>query len=135
MPGKRLTPTQQIEAATLREAGYTITAIADRIGVSVSSLQRLFKRRSVSKGSVSEQAVNSARESLLERLVSNDRIKEEVAKLITDDLAHTRMIREKAAVAAEALTPSDTTEAALALRALARTHLSSKTRQMCLEMT
>lgn len=118
MPGKRLTPDQEIEAVTLREAGFTLTAIADQIGVSVSSIQRLFKRRSTSRGSASEEAVEIARQSLLSSLTSNDQIKEKVARIISDDMAHSRMIREKAAVAMEAMNPSDTAEAALAMRAL-----------------
>jgi lambda repressor-like predicted transcriptional regulator len=118
MPGKRLTPAKEIEATTLREAGFTLTAIAERVDVSVSSLQRLFKRRSTAKGIVSAEAVDSARQNLLSSLTSNERIKEEVARIISDDMAHSRMIREKAAVAMEAMNPSDTAEAALAMRAL-----------------
>lgn len=49
MPGKRLTPNQKIDAVTLREAGFTLTTIAEQMIVSVNSLQRLFKRRSTPK--------------------------------------------------------------------------------------
>lgn len=118
MPGKRLTPDQEVEAVTLREAGFTLTAIAEQIGLSVSSLQRLFRRRSTRRGTASKEAVENARQNLLSSLTSNERIKAEVARIISDDMAHSRMIREKAAVAMEAMTPSGTAEAALTIRAL-----------------
>jgi len=119
MPGKRLTPTQITEAATLRAAGFTLTAISERIGVSVSSLQRAFKRHSVKRASLSAEAVKRATDDLLGHVTSSDRIKEEAARIVADDLAHSRLIREKAATTLEALGASDTAEAALAMRALA----------------
>lgn len=67
---------------------------------------------------MTKEAVKIARQSLLEALTSNDRIEEEVARLISDDIAHSRLIREKAAIAAESLTPTDTTKATLTMRAL-----------------
>lgn len=118
MPGKRLTPDQLTEAVTLREAGYTIAAIAERLGVSVSSLQRAYKRLSVAGGSLKAEVIDQAREQLLAHVTSNEQIKQEAARLVADDLAHVRMLRAQAAATAERLTPSDTAEAALTMRAL-----------------
>lgn len=118
MAGKRLTNKQIIEAITLREAGYTLISIAQRLEVSVSSLQRTFKRHSVKKSTIHAESIEKAREEILSHITSTDRIKEEAAKLVADDLAHSRLIREKAASTIESLKASDTTEAALAMRAL-----------------
>ena len=118
MPGKRLTNKQIIEAITLREAGFTLASIAQRLDISISSLQRAFKRHSVKRGSIHQNSIEKAREELLSHVTSTERIKEEAAKLVADDLAHSRLIREKAALTIESLTASNTAEAALAMRAL-----------------
>jgi len=119
MPGKRLTVTQLTEAATLRTAGYTLTSIAERVGCSVSSLQRAFKRHKVKAGSLSEEAVKRAADDLLGHVTDSERVKVEAARLVADDLAHSRLIRERAATTLESLTASDTADAAITLRALA----------------
>jgi lambda repressor-like predicted transcriptional regulator len=118
MPGKSLTPEQISEAATLRAAGYTLTAISVRLGISVSSLQRAFRRHPVKKATLLPSAIEHASQDLTERLMQDDRIKEEVARLLVDDLAHTSLLRDKAAATIEALNPSDTASAALTMRAL-----------------
>lgn len=119
MPGKSLTPSQISEAATLRAAGYTLTAISVRLGISVSSLQRAFKLHAVKKATSIASAIEHASQDLTESLMLDDRIKEEVARLLVDDLAHTSLLREKAAATIESLNPSDTESAALTMRALA----------------
>lgn len=118
MSGKHLTTKQITEAVVLREAGFTLTGIAEKMGVSVSSLQRSFKRTSTKKGAMRAKAVEKAREDLFSRISSSERIKEEAAKLVTDDLAHSQLLREKAAVTLEALSATNTADAALSLRAL-----------------
>lgn len=118
MAGKRITNKQISEAITLREAGYTLTAIAQRLEVSVSSLQRAFKRHTVKPGALHAAAIEKAREDLLAHVTSTDQIKIEAAKLVLDDLAHSNLIREKAAITVESLKASDTAEAALTMRGL-----------------
>lgn len=118
MAGKNLTLKQINTAIVLREAGYTLTAIAERIHVSVSSLQRAFKKHSVKKDSMKTKAIENAREELMGCVTSSEEIKLEAAKLVSDDLAHSRLLREKAALTIESLTATDTTEAALTMRAL-----------------
>jgi len=118
MSGKHLTTKQVTEAITLREAGFTLTSIAEKIGVSVSSLQRSFKKHSVKKASLRVKAVEKAREDLLSRVTSSESIKHEAAKLVCDDLAHSTLLREKAALTIESLNATDTAEAALSMRAL-----------------
>ena len=118
MSGKHITTKQISEAVTLREAGYTLTSIAGRLSMSVSSLQRAFKAHKVKKGTLTAKAVKDARKSLLTHVTSSEEIQHEAAKLVTDDLAHTQLLREKAAVTIEALNATDTAEAALCMRAL-----------------
>ena len=118
MAGKHLSLTQVSEAITLREVGYTLTAIAERLNISVSSLQRAYKKHSTKKNAIRSEVIENAREELMACVTSSDVIKEEAAKLLTDDLAHSRLLRNKAAVTIEAITAKDTSEAALAMRAL-----------------
>jgi len=118
LSGKHLTIKQISEAVTLREAGFSLTSIAGRLSVSVSSLQRAFKTHKIKKGTLTAKAVKDARKSLLSHVTSSEEIQHEAAKLVTDDLAHSQLLREKAAVTIEALNATDTAEAALCMRAL-----------------
>lgn len=118
MPGSALTLEKKTEAIVLREAGYTIADIAYRVDCSVSTLQRLFRRTFTKKGTVTAEAVKEARESLLQSLSNTDQLKEELARSISDDIAHSRLMRERAALALEELKPTNTAEAALTMRAL-----------------
>jgi len=118
MSGKALTLNQVKQAIVLREAGYTLTAIAERSNISISSLQRAYKKHSVKKGAIRAKAIEKAREELMSHVTSSEFIKNEAAKLVSDDLAHSRMLREKAALTVETMSATDTTEAALIMRSL-----------------
>jgi AcrR family transcriptional regulator len=117
MPGKSLTPDQITEAIALREAGYTATAISARLGVSTRTLTRLFEKHSVMKGAVKQEIIAAARQELIEAVTSNERIKEEAARIVADDLAHVRILRQKIAAAYELLNPTNLEEAAVCMRA------------------
>jgi DNA invertase Pin-like site-specific DNA recombinase len=43
MSGKKATPDQSTQAVILREAGYTLPAIATRLELSISTVQRILK--------------------------------------------------------------------------------------------
>lgn len=118
MPGKALTPEQASEALILREAGYTLMTVAERLNISVSTLQRLYSKNAVLKGSATQMVLNAARTELLNKLIA-DRVKEEAASIIADNLAHTRILREKMGAAIEQLNATNVTEAALVMRAAA----------------
>lgn len=119
MAGKALTPTQIAEALCLRMAGYTITAVADRLHVGIRTLNRLFERNGTKKGAVKAELLEAARQNLIEGVTSNERIREEAACIVADDLAHARMIRSRIADASEHLTAGNLQEAALLMRAAA----------------
>lgn len=119
MPGRALTPVQVAEAVTLREAGYTLAAISQRLGVGVSTLHRVFARHRAKKGSVQGQLVAAARKELLGHVSSDARIQHEAARLIADDLAHAALIRDRIGIASEQLHADNLTEAVLVMRAAA----------------
>jgi hypothetical protein len=82
------------EAMALRQVGYTTLAISQRLGVSVRSLQRHFAATKAKKGSLKDELLGRAKEDLLSRVTSDQTIKEEAARLIADDLAHSHHLRE-----------------------------------------
>lgn len=116
---KTATPAEISEALALREAGFTALSISQRLGISVRSLQRHFAEHGVKKGSIKEEVLATARADLLKRVTSDEAIKEEAAKLINDDLAHARFLREVMIDAAEQLRATSLKEAVLVMRAAA----------------
>lgn len=119
MTKKTATPAQIMEAMALREAGYTVLSISQRLGISVRTLQRHFAEHVVKKGAIKEEVLAQARTDLMKRVTSDDAIKEEAARLINDDLAHARFLREVMIDAAEQLQATSLKEAVLVMRAAA----------------
>ena len=119
MPGKSPSPEQIIEAVTLRAAGHTIASISDRTGISVRTLSRVFERHAAKKGEINAELVEAAKRDLIQTVTSNDWIKEETARLVADDLAHARLLRQRMADATGMLVANDLEEAALLMRAAA----------------
>jgi hypothetical protein len=119
MAGKSLTPAEIADAVCLRAAGYTVTAISDRTGISLRTLNRVFERHGAKKGAVKDELVQEAKRNLIEGVTSNERIKEEAARMVADDLAHARLLRLRMADAAEHLVATNLDEAALLMRASA----------------
>lgn len=103
----------------MREAGYTVLSISQRLAISVRSLQRHFADHGAKKGSIKEEVLAIARADLLKRVTSDQTIKEEAARIINDDLAHARHLREMMIDAAEHLQASSLKEAVLVMRAAA----------------
>jgi len=116
---KTATPAEISEALALREAGYTALSISQHLGISVRSLQRHFAEHSVKKGSIKEEVLATARADLLKRVTSDQTIKEEAARIINDDLAHARHLRELMINATEHLHANSLKEAVLVMRAAA----------------
>ena len=119
MTKKTATPDQISQALALREAGYTTLSISQRLGISVRSLQRHFAEHGVKKGTIKKEVLDTARADLLKRVTSDDAIREEAAKLINDDLAHARHLRDILVEAAEQLQATSLKEAVLVMRAAA----------------
>lgn len=119
MPGKSTTPEQLAHAIALRSAGLTLLDISNRVGVSVSTLQRVFRRNPIPKGEARTALVEAAKQQVIDRVTCDDAIREEAARQIADDLAHAAFLRERIAVAAEHLHAENLDQAAVVMRAAA----------------
>lgn len=119
MTKKVATPDKIAEALALREAGYTALSISQKLDISVRSLQRHFAANGAKKGTLKQEILESARVELLRRVTSDDSIREEAARLINDDLAHARHLRNILVNASEQLQATTLKEAVLVMRAAA----------------
>lgn len=119
MTKKAATPAQINEALTLREAGYTTLSISQRLGISVRSLHRHFADHGTKKGAIKRELIDAARLELMKRVTSDDAIREEAARLINDDLAHARHLRDLMIDATQHLQANSLKEAAQVMRAAA----------------
>ncbi|MCF8977809.1 hypothetical protein GIW46_06290 [Pseudomonas syringae] len=107
MAGNHKTPDQASQAVILREAGWTISAIAERLSISISTTQRILKKHGVVAGAGVEALIAKAREELLATAFSLDTVQQTAASLVADELALSQQIRIKLANAIEALDPTD----------------------------
>ncbi|WP_296246886.1 helix-turn-helix domain-containing protein [Pseudomonas sp. UBA4194] len=125
MAGKKTPPDQSVQVVVLREAGYTLSAIADRLGMSVSTTQRIIRRNNAVAGATSEALVSKAREQMLNSSFALEEIQMSAAAMVLDDLSITRQIRAKLALSVDQL---DVT-APTAFRSLAAASTSLKLTQ------
>lgn len=109
MTGKQKTPDQAVEAVILREAGWTISAIANRLSISISTTQRLLKKHHAVAGAGSAALIEKARDELITTAFSLDSVQLSLAALVSDDIALSAQIRTKLTEAIEALDPSSPT--------------------------
>lgn len=107
MPGKKKTPDQTAQAVILREAGYTLPAIASRLDISVSTAQRMLKATKAIPGASTQALIEKAREQLLTAAFSLDAVQQTAASLVVEELALNQQIRTKLASALEILDPAD----------------------------
>jgi AraC-like DNA-binding protein len=114
-----LTPDEISQAHALREAGYTTLAISQRTGISVRTLTRHFAAAGTRKGAIKAAILKRAKDDLLSRIISDEAIREEAARLIADDLAHSRHLREVIYAASEHMVATNLEEAVQVNRAAA----------------
>ena len=119
MANKTARPDVIAKALALRESGYTALAISQRLNISVRTLQRHFAATGTRKGAVKAAVYEKARDDLLASVTSEASIKEEAARLLADDLAHARHIRELIHTASLHMTATNLTEAVLVMRSAA----------------
>jgi AraC-like DNA-binding protein len=112
-------PDKMAEALALRQAGYTALAISPRLNISVRTLQRHFAATKTIKRAVKADLLEQARADLLARVSSESSIKEEAARLIADDLAHSQHLRQIMLAATEAMTAVNLSDAVQVMRAAA----------------
>lgn len=121
MTGKNTTPDVLAEALCMREAGYTTVAISQKLGLSPRTLARHFAKHGTSKGSALSEVIEASRSELLALITSDDRIRQEVAQHMQDDLAHVAVVREAMAGTLARINdkpPTTLDEVALTMRAL-----------------
>jgi AraC-like DNA-binding protein len=116
-------------AITLRAAGWSLSAIVAKTGISASTLQRHFKIHGVERGTISSEAVEQAKQQLLSDAGFIDDLKQQIASSIVDDLSLVRQLRETLALSLEELTADPTTPATLKARSLAALSTSLKITQ------
>jgi hypothetical protein len=119
MPGKSVPPEKIAEAVTLRAAGYTTATIADRIGISIRTVNRICEQHNAKKGAVTTDLIEEAKRNLIDRIYSIEGIRQEAALLVSDDIAHIRLLRQRMADATEHLTATNLEEATLLMRGAA----------------
>jgi len=112
-------PDRKIYAIALRSAGFSTLAISERIGVSVRTLHRWFSASATTKGELKQSLIEEAKEELLSKIKSDEAVRQEIAVLLVDELAHANALKQKMHEALELLKPTNLQEAALALRASA----------------
>ncbi|PTT99937.1 hypothetical protein DBR45_25355 [Pseudomonas sp. HMWF031] len=125
MSGKKATPDQSTQAVMLREAGYTLPAIATRLELSISTVQRILKTNKTVAGASTQALIERAREEMLNSAFSLEEVQRTAAALVLDDLAISQQIRVKLSNAVDQLDPNDPG----ALRALAASATTLKLTQ------
>ena len=125
MAGKKATPDQNAQAVILREAGYTIPAIAHQLSLSVSTTQRILKANTAVAGATQQKLIAKAREDMLNAAFALEQVQMKAASLVMDDLAISQQIRSKLSMAVDQLDPGDIAS----LRALAASATTLKLTQ------
>ncbi|WP_460163350.1 hypothetical protein [Pseudomonas sp. S2_F03] len=107
MAGKKATPEQCTQAVILREAGYTLPAIASRLDLSISTVQRVLRVNKVVAGATTQALIEKAREDMLNAAYALEQVQRTAAALVLDDLAISHQIRAKLADCVGQLDPAD----------------------------
>lgn len=114
------------QAVILRAAGYTISAIVEKTGISASTLHRHFKSHNVGRGGLTSEAISEARQELLNDAGFLSDLKHQIAAAVLDDLVITKQIREAALLALEELATDSTAPPMIKSRALAALATATK---------
>lgn len=119
MTGRLKTADELKQAVILRDGGYSIAAISSKTGISASTLSRHFKKHRAAKGGLTGDAIEQARQELLNDAGFINDIKRQIAAVIVDDLAHFTQLREAMALTLEGLMTDSTLPAHYKTRGLA----------------
>lgn len=125
MAGKKATPDQSTQAVILREAGYTLPAIAARLELSISTVQRILRTNKAVAGASTQALIEKAREEMLNAAYALEQVQRTAAALVLDDLAISQQIRAKLSDCVDQIDPTDSG----ALRALAASATTLKLTQ------
>lgn len=112
-------PKAVAQVCALRAAGYSLASIATHTNLSVSTVQRYLKKRSVKKGEAMDAMINAAHEQLQHEVTSDEGMRTIFKELVADTTAQVKLAREKSAELLDKLDADDNKSAALSLRGLA----------------
>ena len=118
MSGTVKTPAEIKRAVTLRNAGHSLSSISLKTQISASTLVRHFDRLKITKGTITSDAVEAARQELLNDVGFIGDLKIQIASSISDDLSQAIAIRESIALSLEQLTNDDSELASVKARSL-----------------
>jgi len=117
VPGMRATPKQIAQVIALREAGYGYASICQKTGLSPATVTRVNSRHSVKKGAIRSKLIEAARLEIVEELSCDSAIRNQIKKLLLDNIGHSELCRNKMLEALGHLHPSSTESAAVVIRA------------------
>ena len=123
MPGTAIAPDAQAQVVALREAGYTLTSIATRLNIGISSVQRIIKKHGAVAGASTAEMIARARDEMIAAAYSLEAVREKAASLVHDDLDLAQRTRQKAAEVLDAIevTADSAMQSARAVVAVATT--------------
>ena len=119
MAGRTATPKEITEILALREVGYSVLHISQKLGFSVRTIHRHLAENNVKKGSLKKEVIENARAELSKIITSNSAIRDEAAKQIIDDIAHSSHLRAIIIEASVHLKATTLQEAVLVMRGAA----------------
>ena len=91
---KQISPQLRAKTIAMLEAGYSKSATAHQLGISLSTVKRYATASATRSGAKHDELVAVARASLYGAL-SSDFAKQQLASLITDNLRHATRVREE----------------------------------------
>lgn len=123
MPGTAIAPDVQAQVVALREAGYTLTSIASRLDIGISSVQRIIKRRGAVAGAATAEMIARARDEMIASAYDLESVRQIAASLVHDDLNLAQRIRLKSVEVLDAIevTADSAMQSARAVVAVATT--------------
>ena len=90
-------------AIIYRQAGWTIQAITNELGISPSTVYRSFTKHSISRGSITADTLESAKQLMLERSGLASELKILIASQIQSDLALSDQLKTAVSIALDDL--------------------------------
>lgn len=116
---RKTAPDQAAKIVAMRAAGYTVPLIAERTGVSTSTVKRTLRRHQQAAGKEPDlDLVEHARADLRAQFSSDEALRGLYDTLLADTLHHIEVAREVASEALAQLKATETRDAALVFRAL-----------------
>lgn len=95
MPGAAIAPDVQAQVVALREAGYSLASIATRLGIGISSVQRIIKKHGAVAGAATTEMIARARDEMIASAYGLESVRQIAAGLFHDDLDLAQRIRLK----------------------------------------